>query len=165
MSDLPAGDDSSDGVVLPVVFGAGSSRRGGTHCSGGEPNSVAPVEDAVFEGLVIELTTRQRRFVEVAALTLADDVYDAIEELHRRPESASHSSSILSDLPPVTWTQPAAWWREQARGFDDLAIEAQAGIDPDPVCNGEEMALHLILGRARAMATDESDRHCIWSAA
>ena len=158
MDGLSTGDDSSDGVVIPVVFGAGASRRGDIHFFGVEPNSIAPVEDAGFEGLVSELTARQRRFVEVAAWTLADDVYDAIEELHRHPKSASHSSSILSDFPPVTWTQPAAWWREQARCFDDLALEAQAGVDPEPVCTGEEMALHLILGRARAMATDESDR-------
>ncbi len=152
------GDDRGDGVVIPADFGAGSSGRGGDRFPSVEPDLSSSVDDVVFEDSVIELTARQRRFVEVAAWTLADDVYDAIEELHRRPGSASHSSSILSDFPPVTWTRPAAWWREQARCFDDLALEAQAGIDPDPVCTGEEMALHLILGRARAMATDESDR-------
>jgi hypothetical protein len=157
--DPPSRGGSGDGVVIPVNFGAGMTRRGDAPSPGAEPDQSADIDgDPLFEDLVIELTARQRRFVEVAAWTLADDVYDAIEELHRRPESASHSSSILSDFPPVTWTQSEAWWREQARCFDDLALEAQAGIDPDPVCTGEEMALHLILGRARAMATDESDR-------
>ncbi|MEV8238354.1 hypothetical protein AB0P23_24170 [Rhodococcus sp. NPDC077669] len=159
------GDDNGDDVVVRVTFGTRSSRLGGGHKQVGDPNRGTDLDDdEVFEGLVIELTPRQRRFVEVAAWTLADDVYDAIEDfrrhpdLHRRPEEAAHGISILSEFPPLTWKQSASWWRQQARCFDDLALEAQAGIDPDPVCTGEEMALHLVLGRARAMATDESDR-------
>jgi hypothetical protein len=127
--DPPSRGGSGDGVVIPVNFGAGMTRRGDAPSPGAEPDQSADIDgDPLFEDLVIELTARQRRFVEVAAWTLADDVYDAIEELHRRPESASHSSSILSDFPPVTWTQSEAWWREQARCFDDLALEAQAGL-------------------------------------
>jgi hypothetical protein len=50
-----------------------------------------------------------------------------------------------------------SWWRAQARCFDDLAAEAESGTDPQPRCTGEEMALHLILGRARAIAADEPE--------
>lgn len=73
------------------------------------------------------------------------------------PESASHDIAALNNFPPCTWTQTATWWREQARCFDDLATEAAAGVDPQPRCTGEEMALHLILQRARAIATDPTD--------
>ena len=68
-------------MVVRVTFGTRSSRRGGGHKQVGDPNRGTDLDDdEVFEGLVIELTPRQRRFVEVAAWTLADDVYDAIED-------------------------------------------------------------------------------------
>lgn len=42
-----------------------------------------------------------------------------------------------------------------ARSFDDLSADAAAGLDPEPRCTGEEMALRLIIGRARtAMISD-----------
>ncbi|WP_157773027.1 hypothetical protein [Rhodococcoides fascians] len=161
------GDD--DAVVIPVNFGTGRGRRArsgdGEHIDTSGEHAAGPlasVDDAdaaydAFDDLVIELTPRQRCFVETAAWLLADDVYDAAEDIAAHPETASRDISILSDFPPCTWTQPVSWWREQARCFDDLAEEAQNGADPEPRSTGEEMALHLILGRARALATDEPE--------
>lgn len=159
-------------MVIAVEFGAGPGgrRRTGRHpasASAGfadEQHTLSPQAGAadmldcgLFEDLDIELTPRQRRFVEVAAWTLADDVYDAIEDLAEIPDFAAHEISVLNDFPPCTWTQTATWWREQARCCDDLASEAAAGIDPEPRCTGEEMALHLILQRAQAIASDPTD--------
>lgn len=167
----PEDSEGTGGVVIPVAFDAGSGRhRGGAPVASTvglvgadrdvqelHVSSFAPVEDGTVDDLVPELTRRQRRLVEVSAWTLADDLYDAVEELERSPEAAWRNISILSDFPPSTWTQPVSWWREQARCFEDLAAEAASNIGPDPRCIAEEMALSLILGRARAMATDRSD--------
>lgn len=160
------GEDGSESVVIAVDFaaghGAGRSRRGApTPVPGSGRNADRPpvhsADAEMFYDLVIELTPRQRRFVEVAAWTLADDVYDAIEELATIADFASQDISVLSDFPPCTWTQSVTWWRQQARCFDDLATETSGAVDPDPRCTGEEMALHLILHRARDMATDPCD--------
>jgi hypothetical protein len=154
------GEGGSESVVIAVD--AGSSRRGvPTPVPGSGRNAARPLvrsaDAEMFYDLVIELTPRQRRFVEVAAWTLADDVYDAIEELATIGDFASQDISVLSVFPPCTWTQSVTWWRQQARCFDDLATETSGAVDPDPRCTGEEMALHLIVHRARGMATDLSD--------
>lgn len=95
---------------------------------------------------MIELTPQQRRLVEVAACPLTDDPYDAIENQHWHPNPYRRVARFSPTSPLFTWTQPVAWWRQQARCFDDLTIEAQTGNDPEPVCAGEEIALHMMLG-------------------
>lgn len=160
------GEDGSESVFIAVDFATGryegSSRRAApTPVPGSGRNAARPpvhtADAEMLYDLFIELTPRQRKFVEVAAWTLADDVYDAIDELAKIPDFASQDISVLSDFPPSTWTQSVTWWRHQARCFNDLATETSGAADPDPRCTGEEMALHLIMQRARGMATDPSD--------
>lgn len=95
------------------------------------------------------LTPRQCHVVAQVARELADAVFADARMLGDRPVQPGSNSVVLEEFPECTWTQDATWRRTLARAFDDLA----AGTDPEPRCTGEEMALHLIIGRARTAPT------------
>lgn len=108
-----------------------------------------PDFDETFDPDAPTLTPRQCRIVAKVAAILADEVITDIGLLGDRPVDQGSDCAVLAELPHCTWTQDATWRRTLARAFDDLSADAAAGVDPEPHCTGEEMALHLIIGRAR----------------
>ncbi|MFE9812605.1 hypothetical protein [Streptomyces sp. NPDC005548] len=51
----------------------------------------------------------------------------------------------------MTWRQNTSWRRQRARAFEDLAADCTAGARVEPRSTGEEMALHLGIGRAHEL--------------
>ncbi len=114
-----------------------------------------PDFDETFDPDAQTLTPRQCVVVARVATELADAVFADAHLLGNRPVQPGSGCAVLADLPECTWTQDATWRRTMARSFDDLSADAAAGLDPEPRCTGEEMALRLIIGRARtAMISD-----------
>jgi hypothetical protein len=60
----------------------------------------------------------------------------------------AQAAGLFASLPRITFHQDAAWRRQMARTFDDLAADLDTGKDLAPGCTGEEMALHLAISRA-----------------
>ncbi|NMM92190.1 hypothetical protein B2J88_49455 [Rhodococcus sp. SRB_17] len=109
--------------------------------------------DDTFDPDAPTLTPRQCHVVARAASELADAVVSEARMLGDLPVQPGSGCAVLAELPKCTWTQDATWRRTMARAFDSLAADAAAGVDPEPRCTGEEMALHLIIGRARTAMT------------
>jgi hypothetical protein len=61
---------------------------------------------------------------------------------------------VFDQYPPLTYAQSGDWRRRAARAYDDLATDLAGGCWPRPRCPAEEMALHLILDRARDWWSD-----------
>jgi hypothetical protein len=79
------------------------------------------------------------------AQILADNGYDDVEEHGSDPMRDEGGWSLFNRYPRVTWGQDAAWRRQAARAYDDLALDLENGDWPLPTCPAEEMALHMIL--------------------
>ncbi|MEU6934901.1 hypothetical protein AB0A05_38100 [Streptomyces sp. NPDC046374] len=66
------------------------------------------------------------------------------------------AGGVFGQLPPITLHRDRQWRRQMARTFDDLADgllnEGRAGVEPR--CTGEEMALHLVIGRAQSITAN-----------
>lgn len=105
--------------------------------------------DDTFDPDAPTLTSRQSYVVSKVATELADAVSADAPLLGDLPVQPGPGRGVLAELPACTWTQDATWRRTMARAFDDLSADATATVDPEPRCTGEEMALHLIIGRAR----------------
>lgn len=97
------------------------------------------------------------------ASIMADEAYDDVAEFGDVAIAATtEPGPLIFDLfPPVTWGEDSVWRRRAARAFDDLAADLDAGREPEPTCTGEEMALHLILRRARDMHFDGETDHLV----
>ncbi|MFC9790059.1 hypothetical protein [Rhodococcus sp. NPDC127528] len=100
------------------------------------------------------MTPRQMRLAHLSACTLADNAYDDIERHGDGPVTRDMFWSVFAAFPPATWGEGERWRRQVARSFDDLAEDIDDGRQPLPTCTAEEMALHLILRRARALHLD-----------
>lgn len=109
--------------------------------------------DENFDPDAPTLTPRQCHVVAQVARELADTVFADTHLLGDRPVQPSSDAVVLAEFPECTWAQDATWRRTMARAFDDLAADTAAGTDPEPRCTGEEMALHLIIDRARTAST------------
>ncbi|MFD3761978.1 hypothetical protein [Streptomyces sp. NPDC058622] len=66
------------------------------------------------------------------------------------------AGGVFGQLPPITLRRDGQWRRQMARAFDDLTGDlrdsAQAGVEPR--CTGEEMALRLMIERARSITAN-----------
>lgn len=114
-----------------------------------------PDFDDEFDEDKLTLTPRQRHVVARVANELADTI---LADAHKFGDSVVESGlccAALMQFPQCTWGQDAKWWRTMAYAFEYLAADAIAGGDPEPRCTGEEMALHLIIGRARTAITED----------
>ncbi|MFC9786957.1 hypothetical protein [Rhodococcus sp. NPDC127528] len=100
---------------------------------------------------LFRMTPRQMWVAHDAATSLAQDAYRDIAEHGDAPVTVDATWSVFAAYPPQTWNQHTGWRRQAARAFDDLADDIDAGRQPHPRCTGEEMALHLILRRARTL--------------
>lgn len=60
---------------------------------------------------------------------------------------------VLSQLPSITFEQSRFWRYQLAECADRLAQDTLRWGAPVPRCTGEEMVLHLIVGRAAAADT------------
>lgn len=102
----------------------------------------------------LRMTPRQMWLAHLSACTLADNAYDDLELHGHLPVARGMFWSVFAAFPPTTWGEDKHWRRQVARSFDDLADDIDAGLPPLPTCTAEEMALHLILRRARALHLD-----------
>jgi hypothetical protein len=96
-----------------------------------------------------QLTPRTAAALWVAAQLTADEAYDDVVAHGDTPVSETDDWALFDQYPPITGRQGADWRRQAARAFDDLAGDLASGRWPRPRCPAEEMALHLILERAR----------------
>lgn len=96
------------------------------------------------------------RTAAVLLLALEDQSRQAWEEVTALGDEplAAGAAGLFASLPRITFHQLAAWRREMARTFDDLASDIAGGADPLPRSTGEEMALHLAISRARQLLKD-----------
>ncbi|MGW0604156.1 hypothetical protein [Streptomyces sp. NPDC002640] len=63
---------------------------------------------------------------------------------------------VFGQLPAITLRCDGQWRKQMARAFDDLASDLQAAGETwmGPRCTGEEMALHLMIDRARSITAN-----------
>jgi len=92
-----------------------------------------------------QLTPRTAVALWVAAQLTADAAYDDVDEHRNTPVSETDDWALYDQYPPITGRQGADWRRHAARAFDDVA----SGRWPRPRCRAEEMALRLLIERAR----------------
>ncbi|MFI5748925.1 hypothetical protein ACIBBE_24025 [Streptomyces sp. NPDC051644] len=66
------------------------------------------------------------------------------------------AGGVFGRLPAITLRCDGQWRRQMARAFDDLAGDFQAAGETwmGPRCTGEEMALHLMIDRARSITAN-----------
>lgn len=66
------------------------------------------------------------------------------------------AGGVFGRLPAITLRCDGQWRRQMARAFDDLASDLQAAGETwmGPRCTGEEMALHLMIDRARSITAN-----------
>ncbi|MFE7958645.1 hypothetical protein [Streptomyces sp. NPDC057413] len=96
------------------------------------------------------LTARTRAVLHLALQQLSDKAWQEVSTLGEQPAQRS-AGGLFGSLPRVTWHQDAAWRRQMARAFDDLAADCASGAEVEPRCTGEEMALHLGIARAQEL--------------
>ena len=78
------------------------------------------------------LTDRQRELLRIHAWVCADMAYDDIDERGDDPVDPAQWWYLFDRLPDCTYSQPAAWRRQIARSFDDLAADLGSGQLPPP---------------------------------
>lgn len=100
------------------------------------------------------LTERQRELLRIHAWVCADMAYDDIEERGDAPVDPRQGWDLFDRLPECTYNQPAAWRRQLARSFDDLATDLDAGQLPRPRTVAEQLALLIVIPQAAAALAD-----------
>ncbi len=100
-----------------------------------------------------ELSPRTAALLAMALEDLSRRAWEEAAALGDEPLAAG-ATGMFASLPRITFRQLGPWRREMARTFDDLAADIAAGVDPLPQCTGEEMALHLAIGRAEELLED-----------
>ncbi|MFI5940562.1 hypothetical protein ACIBCB_09910 [Streptomyces uncialis] len=96
------------------------------------------------------LTGRTAAVLRVALDELSAQAWEDVAEKGDAPVRRGEGL-VLGALPRVTWGQDRSWRRQMARCFDDLSAALAAAGGVEPLCTGEEMALHLGIDRARAL--------------
>jgi hypothetical protein len=99
-----------------------------------------------------QLTPRTAAVLWQVGQVLADQGYDDVQEHGDEPVAGGGDWMLFDHYPRVTWHQDAIWRRQAARAYDDLIADIAAGDWPCPRCPAEEMALHLMLRDAAAVA-------------
>jgi hypothetical protein len=97
-----------------------------------------------------ELTARTAAVLRVALEELSGHAWQDVADVGDAPLGRGEGR-VLGSLPPITLRQDRDWRRQMARCFDDLAADLAQDGTVRPRCTGEEMALHLGIGRARAL--------------
>ncbi|MFJ9041060.1 hypothetical protein ACIRF8_31360 [Streptomyces sp. NPDC102406] len=109
-------------------------------------------EDDEDEG---PLTPRTAAVLARAGEELSTLAWQEVTALGDEP-LAHGAGGVFGQLPAITRRQDGQWRRQMARAFDDLTGDlrtaAPAGVEPQ--CTGEEMALHLMIIRARSITTN-----------
>lgn len=100
------------------------------------------------------LTDRQRELLRIHAWVCADMAYDDIDERGDDPVDPAQWWYLFDRLPDCTYSQPAAWRRQIARSFDDLAADLGSGQLPRPRTLAEQMALLIVIPQAAAALAD-----------
>jgi hypothetical protein len=99
----------------------------------------------------LKLTPRQRELLRTQLRVNSENAYDDIEENGDRPVGELAGRwRVFDRLPEETWTLPAWWRRQFARGFDDLTLDLEVGHLPYPRSVAEEVALMLCIADAQA---------------
>ena len=111
-----------------------------------------------------QLTPRMAAALRFAAAITADDAYDDVEAHGGDIVPPNPWDWSLFDLyPRSTWNADAAWRRQAARAYDDLAADIDAGIWPLPRSGVEQLALHGMLVRLRDWFSDRDVFHAtLW---
>ncbi|WP_327378954.1 hypothetical protein OG393_34190 (plasmid) [Streptomyces sp. NBC_01216] len=101
------------------------------------------------------LTARTVAVLGVAGEELSALAWQEVTALGDEPLSPG-AGGVFGQLPAITLRRDGQWRRQMARAFDDLTGDLRDadrnGIEPR--CTGEEMALHLMIDRARSITTN-----------
>ncbi|MFM9499871.1 hypothetical protein ACKI1Q_40605 [Streptomyces galilaeus] len=112
-------------------------------------------EDGAEDGGI--LTPRTKIVLRMALQDLSDQAWEEATALGDEPLPRG-ADGLFGSLPPVTLRQDATWRSHMARTFDDLASDLSSEAEFEPLCTGEEMALHLGIARARHLTRNQPRR-------
>lgn len=120
--------------------------------------------DDEFGDIADMITPQQATLIVQAANDLAADIRREADDLGSDPltDTTRDQARVLSSLPPVTFDQSLLWRYQLAEAADRLGADTRRWGAPIPRCTGEEMALHLILRRAKDMARPRQVRLGSW---
>lgn len=108
-----------------------------------------PGSDDECEDCDWNLTPRTAEVLRASLLQLAEDAYDAADDLGDSPvRSDDDTGGPFTRLPRMTYSLDSTWRRGIARACDDLAGDIQQGNWPEPTCAAEEIVLHLAIDDA-----------------
>ncbi|KOV94596.1 MULTISPECIES: hypothetical protein [unclassified Streptomyces] len=101
------------------------------------------------------LTARTAAVLRLAGQELSALAWQEIAALGDEPLPRG-AGGVFGRLPAITLRCDGQWRRQMARAFDDLAGDLQAAGEAwtGPRCTGEEMALHLMIDRARSITAN-----------
>lgn len=108
--------------------------------------------DPEFVELIDAVGERRARALIAAAVEVAADIRADADELGTYPVDRARLR-VLGLLPSITFEQSRFWRYQLAECADRLAQDTLRWGAPVPRCTGEEMVLHLIVGRAAAANT------------
>ncbi|MFF8618630.1 hypothetical protein [Streptomyces sp. NPDC015350] len=101
------------------------------------------------------LTPRTAAVLRLAGEELSALAWQEVTALGDEPLSYG-AGGVFGRLPAITLRRDRQWRRQMARAFDDLAADlgmtGRAGVEPR--CTAEEMALHLMIDRARSITAN-----------
>lgn len=120
--------------------------------------------DDEFADIADMITPQQANLIAQAADDLAADIRRDADALGSDPltDANRDQARVLSSLPPVTFDQSLLWRYQLAEAAERLGADTRRWGAPIPRCTGEEMVLHLILGRAKALARPRQVRRGSW---
>lgn len=101
------------------------------------------------------LTARTIAVLRLSGEELSALTWQEVAALGDEPLSRG-AGGVFGQLPAITLRCDGQWRRQMARAFDDLASDLQAAGEnwAGPRCTGEEMALHLMIDRARSITAN-----------
>ncbi|ORM37534.1 hypothetical protein [Williamsia sp. 1135] len=119
--------------------------------------------DPEFVELIDAVGERRAQALIAAAVAVAADIRADADELGTDPVDRQRLR-VLSLLPSITFEQSRFWRYQLAECADRLAQDTLRWGAPVPRCTGEEMVLHLIVGRAAAADTGlPATQAMVWS--
>lgn len=111
-----------------------------------------PGDDEEYEDV---LTARTAAVLALAGEELSTQAWQDVQALGDEPLRRG-AGGVFGQLPSITLRRDGQWRRQLARAFDDLTgdLRSAAGPTAEPRCTGEEMALHLMISRARSITAN-----------
>lgn len=124
----------------------------------------ATEDDDEFGEIVAMIPARQAELIAQAGDEIAADIRSDADTLSSAAvaEANREELRVLSALPAVTFDQSRLWRYQLAAAAERLAGDTRRWGAPIPRCAGEEMALHLILRRAKSLARPRQVRRGSW---